>query len=37
MTGFMLQCMSPLLADCVAKVVLHRCSKILRATGAYFA
>jgi len=32
----LLRCMSPVVADCVAKVVLHWCSKILRATGADF-
>jgi hypothetical protein len=28
--------MSQVLADCVAKVFLHRCSKIFRAVGAVF-
>jgi hypothetical protein len=32
----LLRCMSPLLADSVAKVVLQKVSKILRAAGAVF-
>jgi hypothetical protein len=32
----MLRCMSPVVADSVAKVVLPKVSKILRAVGALF-